>query len=81
MTQQLTAEEITSLKTYNNTKENYLMSLGQIEYQLLALKLQKSTLAENMTAFEKDNETLFASLDTKYGNGTIDLKAGTFTKE
>jgi len=72
----LTQEEIQSLQDLRNRQSSLINSLGQIEYQIAVLDLEKSNLKSLIKNLELDNENLGKVLTEKYGNGNINLETG-----
>jgi hypothetical protein len=69
-------KEITDIQTQEN---DYMVQLGQIEYQIQSLKLQKNTIGENLKQFEQRKTTLAQQLQDNYGEGSINIETGEFT--
>jgi len=72
----LTQEEIQSLQDLRSRQSSLINSLGQIEYQIAVLDLEKSNLKSLIKNLELDNENLGKVLTEKYGNGNINLETG-----
>ena len=70
-------KEITDIQTQEN---DYMVQLGQIEYQIQSLKLQKNTIGENLKQFEQRKTTLAQQLQDNYGEGSINIETGEFIK-
>jgi hypothetical protein len=75
----LTQEEISSLQDLRMRQSSLINSLGQVEYQIFLLELNKKNLRDDIQKLENDNENLGKSLTEKYGNGSIDLETGEIT--
>ena len=60
-------------------QSSLINSLGQVEYQIFLLELNKKNLRDDIQKLENDNENLGKSLTEKYGNGSIDLETGEIT--
>ena len=76
----LSQEELDVLNQLQQTQSNIISSLGQIEYSIQLLELQKEGLTEQIEQIKQNESKIGQDLTQKYGNGTIDLNAGTFTK-
>ena len=76
----LSQEELDVLNQLQQTQSNIISSLGQIEYSIQLLELQKEGLTEQIEQLKQNESKIGQDLTQKYGNGTIDLNAGTFTK-
>lgn len=70
-------KEITDIQTQEN---DYMVQLGQIEYQIQSLKLQKINIGESLKQFEQRKTTLAQQLQDNYGEGSINTETGEFTK-
>jgi archaellum component FlaC len=76
----LSQEEITAISQLQETQTNIINSLGQLEYNIQLLELQKEGLTEQIEELKKIEIKVGQDLTAKYGNGTIDLDSGIFTK-
>lgn len=70
-------KEITDIQTQEN---DYMVQLGQIEYQIQSLKSQKITISEELKSFEQRKTKLAQQLQNNYGEGSINIETGEFTK-
>ena len=77
---QLAPEELSRLQEANNKVADIVASLGQIEIQISLLKDNKRSLLDTFTQIQQDQEQLAQELTQKYGDGTIDITSGEFTK-
>jgi len=76
----LSQEELNSLIQLQETQNRIVASLGQIEYNIQLLELQKEKLVEQIEELKKSEIKIGQDLTQKYGNGSIDLDSGTFIK-
>jgi len=76
----LTEEEKKEIVEIQNQENNYMVQLGQLEYQIQLLKLQKITINENLKQFEQRKTKFAQQLQDNYGEGSIDVETGEFTK-
>ena len=76
----LTKEEIEKLKVIQNNEANLITQFGQLEYQIQSLNLQKENLKNNITKLQTESSNFGKELQDKYGEGTIDVINGEFTK-
>lgn len=76
----LTKEEVEQLKTLQSQETGLINQLGQLEYQIQTLTLQKDNLKQQIISLQKENLTVGKQLQDKYGEGTIDVSSGEFTK-
>jgi stress response protein YsnF len=76
----LTKEEIEKLKVIQDNETNLITQFGQLEYQIQSLNLQKENLKNNITKLQTESSNFGKELQDKYGEGTIDVTTGEFTK-
>ena len=76
----LTKEEINELISLQQKQNEFIIQLGQIEYQINSLIKQKEDIKTNINQFEQDQLMLSKKLKEKYGEGTINLENGEFIK-
>ena len=76
----LTKEEIEKLKVIQNNEANLITQFGQLEYQVQTLSLQKENLKQQISILQKESTVIGKQLQDKYGEGTIDVSSGEFTK-
>mgnify|MGYP003650862542 CR=1 FL=1 len=76
----LLQEEIDSIKQLQNQQQTLISQLGPLEYQIQLLELQKDQLVETMGELQKVELKIGNELTQKYGDGTVDIETGIFTK-
>lgn len=76
----ITEEEKTKLSELRQREEQIVIGLGQIEYQIQSLELDKDSLTEQLSKLRKDQATLGQNLTEKYGDGNVNIETGEFTK-
>ena len=76
----LSQEELSNLATLQQQQDNFVVQLGQVEYQISTLERQKNIIKQNIESFEKQQVELGDQLKEKYGEGTINLENGEFVK-
>jgi len=76
----LSQEEIASLKELQSTQGQLISNFGTLEYQIQKLELQKDELLSQMQNLQNKENSISEELSKKYGNGSIDLDTGIFTK-
>lgn len=81
MEQKLSQEEVTQLQGIQQEQEALVQAFGQLEYQIQSLELNKEELVSKLEAIKQKEIDLGKILNQKYGNGTINLETGVFTKE
>jgi hypothetical protein len=77
---QLASEELSKLQDLNSKVADIVTSLGQIEIQISLLKDNKRSLLDSFDQIQQDQDQLAKELTQKYGDGTIDMISGEFTK-
>ena len=77
---QLAPEELSRLQEANNKVADIVASVGQIEINKSILEENKKSLLANFAQIQQDQEVLAQELTQKYGDGTIDMTSGEFTK-
>jgi stress response protein YsnF len=81
MEQKLSPEEISQLQNIQKEQESLVQTFGQLEYQIQSLELNKEELVAKLENIKQQEIDLGKNLNEKYGNGTINLETGVFTKE
>jgi stress response protein YsnF len=81
MTQNLTEQEISQLKSIQSEQESLVNTFGQLEYQIQSLEIEKEKLITSLEGLKTKEVEIGKELNTKYGNGTINLETGVFIKE
>jgi hypothetical protein len=76
----LTQEEITELKSIQEQNSQLIVSFGQIEIATQNLDIQKSELKKQLQVLKNKENELAQTLQTKYGNGNINIETGEITK-
>lgn len=76
----ITEEEKTKLSELRQREEQIVIGLGQIEFQIQSLELDKDSLTEQLSKLRKDQSTLGQELTEKYGDGNVNIETGEFTK-
>jgi hypothetical protein len=78
-TQVLEQEEIQSIKDLQTKREQLMADFGFIEMRIQELELQKENLINLLVEVRNSEANLSNELQSKYGNGTIDLDKGEIT--
>jgi hypothetical protein len=78
-TKVLEQEEIQAIKDLQTKREQLMADFGFIEMRIQELELQKENLINLLIEVRNSEATLSNELQTKYGNGTIDLDKGEIT--
>jgi hypothetical protein len=78
-TKVLEQEEIQSIKDLQTKREQLMADFGFIEMRIQELELQKENLINLLVEVINSEANLSNELQSKYGNGTIDLDKGEIT--
>jgi len=76
----LSQEELETIQQLQTTQSEIIGNLGQLEYSIQLLELQKEELTEQIEKLKESEIKIGKDLTEKYGNGSIDLSSGLFTK-
>ena len=74
----LTQEEIDKIKKLKQQFEDLTGVAGNVEIQIMNLKLQKDQIKFNLQQLQQQESVLAKELEEKYGDGTISLESGEF---
>jgi len=76
----LSQEELQSLKSLQEKQTFLISTFGQVEYEIQTLELQKQDLIKKLSEAKEKESLIGQQLTEKYGNGSIDVESGFFTK-
>lgn len=76
----ITEEEKAKFESLRKTEEQIIIGLGQIEYQIQSLELNKEDYITQLSQLKQDQTKIGQELTEKYGDGNVDLTTGEFTK-
>ena len=76
----LSKEELDNLALLQKQQNDFVLQLGQIEYQISTLEKFKKDLKLNIENFESKQAEVGKQLQEKYGEGTVNLESGEFIK-
>jgi hypothetical protein len=76
----ITEEEKSKFENLRSGEEQIVIGLGQIEYQIQSLMLEKENFINQLSLLKQTQITLGKELTEKYGDGNVDLTTGEFTK-
>jgi len=76
----LSEEELNTLSSFQQQQQNFVIQLGQIEYQKELLDQQRKNIKDNIKSLETQQFELSKTLEEKYGVGTVNLENGEFIK-
>jgi small-conductance mechanosensitive channel len=74
-----TDEEIKEIESLQNEFNQITYQLGQLSISEIKLKEAKEQALTTLNSIEEKEKTLAASLNKKYGKGTLDIKTREFT--
>lgn len=80
-----TEQEMQSIAKLQNDYQQHIFTLGQVdlektdlEQQIKELTLRRTEVFENWKKTQQEEDNLLNSLSQKYGDGSLNLKDGTF---
>jgi len=76
----LSEEEVQTLSQLQSDQQILVNSFGEVEMQIQLAEIKKDSLVEALTSLKNKEIEVGKMLQDKYGNGTIDLESGIFTK-
>ena len=76
----LSEEEIQTLSQLQSDQQTLINSFGEVEMQIQLAEIKKDSLVEALTSLKNKEVEVGKMFQDKYGNGTIDLESGIFTK-
>ena len=76
----LTQEEIKQLTSLQEQQNNFVIKLGEIEYQKHLLNQQKEQIKGEIKIFETNQIKLAQEFEGKYGRGSVNIDTGEFIK-
>jgi len=76
----ITEEEKAKFEQLRQSEEQIIVGLGQIEFQIQSLELNKEDYINQLSKLREDQMSLGKDLTEKYGDGNVDLTTGEFTK-
>ena len=75
----LTQEELTQVQGLQTKRDQLTIDFGFIELQIQELELRKETLIDQLSKLKLEEIEVGKELQSKYGEGSIDLTKGEFT--
>jgi len=73
-----TPEELTELKSLQETLNTLSYQFGQLQISKIKLKDQEDYLKNQLSSLSKKEEEIAKTLTNKYGKGNLDLETGEF---
>lgn len=74
----LSESELGEIASIQEAFRKQVFALGQIEIAIKELTVQKDDLFNQLLDIHKQEETFISKLTTTYGDGSLNLKEGTF---
>jgi len=76
----LEKKELDTIKEIQQIELNLVNQLGNLEYQIQTLQLQKNNLNTEIVKLQSKSQKFGDDLQQKYGDGNINIETGEFTK-
>jgi peptidoglycan hydrolase CwlO-like protein len=76
----LEKKELDTIKEIQQIELNLVNQLGNLEYQIQTLQLQKNDLNTEIVKLQSKSQKFGDDLQQKYGDGNINIETGEFTK-
>jgi hypothetical protein len=77
----LPQEEINRIKDFRNKQSDLLLNLGQVEFQIQELELQKINFRNQIKELQDENGKIAQDFEKKYGDGVLNIETGEFVKD
>lgn len=74
----LTVEEISKVKEFQQKNQELINILGQIDLQKINLDLTRDKIQQDVVAANEEQNAFALEIQTKYGEGQIDIEKGVF---
>jgi len=75
----LTEEEVKQIKVVQDNRQKVINELGQIKLAELNLEKRLESAETTLDQLQQQENELAKYMETKYGNGVIDMDTGEFT--
>ena len=75
----VTEEEINKVKSLQDKYTEIVARLGQLQLDKSRINQLETELLENFKQLQKDEEYIVTEMNTKYGQGQLDVDSGLFT--
>jgi len=76
----LPKETLEKLKSYQQSSNELVFALGQVDFQKAIIEGQRSEVLTKLADLQEEQDKIGKELQKKYGEGNINLKTGEFTK-
>lgn len=74
----LTLEEISKVKEFQQKNQELINILGQIDLQKINLDLTRDKIKQDVVAANEEQNSFAIEIQSKYGEGQIDIEKGVF---
>jgi len=76
----LTQEELQQVQSLQSKRDQLTIDFGYIEFKIQELELQKENLIEQLLQLKSEEIKIGKEFQEKYGEGSIDIAKGEFTR-
>lgn len=77
----LPQEDVKRIKDFREKQNVLLVNLGQIEFQIQELEIQKTEFRKEIKELQIENQKIAQDFEQKYGNGVLNIETGEFIKD
>lgn len=77
----LPQEDVKRIKDFREKQNLLLVNLGQIEFQIQELEIQKTEFRKEIKELQIENQKIAQDFEQKYGNGVLNIETGEFIKD
>tara|TARA_R110000803_G_scaffold31500_3_gene70234 strand:- start:291 stop:539 length:249 start_codon:yes stop_codon:yes gene_type:complete len=77
----LPQEEIKRITDFKDKQNELLINLGQVEFQIQELELQKIKFRNIIKELQEENVKIAQDFEKKYGDGVLNIETGEFIKD
>ena len=74
----LTIEEVEKVRSFQQKNNELVNYLGQLEIQIINLELAKEEIKKDISEANKEQNAFAIDIQSKYGEGQIDIEKGVF---
>jgi len=76
----LSEETLSQLKSYQQSSNELVFALGQVDFQKAIIEGQRSEVLTQLADLQEEQDKVGKKLQKEYGEGNINLETGEFTK-
>lgn len=73
-----TEEELQKIKSFQDSYNNFILQLGQLEIELINLQKIKENLTTNFIKLKEESDGFSKTISDKYGDGVLNPATGEF---